>query len=256
MGQCVGCLKYILFIFNFCLWLLGCGLLSVGIWLKMDDRGDHYVQAVTEKVIDGYKISYSDVGDINVGDVMIYLLIVFGIILILVTFIGCCGAVRENMCLLVTFSICLFILMAALLSVGTWAFISKKNVNTQTDDLRAKTTEILNKAVMTYDNDPESMELMDLVQNSLRCCGVNGTRDYLKKVPQSCPSLASTRNRIQGCSWYYFYRVAEEIRKFLEKRFNILAIISFCVGFSLGLGIVISMLLCFFVRKSTRLVVS
>ncbi|CAL1533669.1 unnamed protein product [Lymnaea stagnalis] len=255
MGPCLGCVKYILFIFNFLLWLLGCALLSVGIWMKMDASSGHYVQQMTEKVDEAYQISYSATGYSDMSVTISYLLIVFGIVLIVVTFIGCCGAVRENTCLLIAFAVCLFLLMVALIGVGSWAYIRKNKVYARTEELEKRTDENLDKGVSKYFSDEYSKEFMDKVQARFRCCGSkDADKGYIpNRPPQSCERI----ERIyRPCNYYYFYYVGEEIQKFLVKRYTILSAVSFSVGFSLGIGLAVTIILCILIRRATRLVVS
>lgn len=257
MGQCLGCVKYILFIFNFLLWLLGCALLSVGIWMKMDSSSEHYVQRMTEKVDEEYQISYTATGYSDMSVTISYLLIVFGIVLIVVTFIGCCGAVRENTCLLIAFAVCLFLLMVALIGVGSWAHIRKKKVDARTDELKLRTDQNLKKGASNYYNDATSKEFMDKVQERFRCCGATeGEKDYpARRTPSTCERVTKD-NQYRPCDYYYNYYVGEEIQKFLEKRYTILSAVSFSVGFCLGLGMAVTIVLCILIRRATRLVVS
>ncbi|KAH9515256.1 hypothetical protein Btru_014013 [Bulinus truncatus] len=262
MGQYVGCVKYILFVFNFCLWLLGCALLSVGIWMKMDDSSHHFVQKLTDKEDEQFQISYSATGGTDVSVTISYLLIVFGVVLIVVTFIGCCGAVRENMCLLIVFAVCLFVLMVALIGVGSWAFIQKKNIDSEgykiNEELKEKTDRNIENGAKTYYNSTSSRQFMDNIQKELRCCASNKLKTSLyspNPIPTSCDP-ETYRPNVYTCNYPYYIKVNREINEFMMKRYTILSAVSFSFGFSLGLGMVVSILLAVLIRRSTRLVVS
>ncbi|KAI8792517.1 CD9 antigen [Biomphalaria pfeifferi] len=263
MGQYVGCVKYILFVFNFCLWLLGCALLSVGIWMKMDDSSEHFVQKYTEKEDEQFQISYSATGGTDVSVTISYLLIAFGVVLIVVTFIGCCGAVRENMCLLIVFAVCLFVLMVALIGVGSWAFVKKRNVEDEfkmNHELKEKTDQNIKNGVSTYYNSQTAKQFMDNVQKELRCCGTEAKKGelfagYGKRIPHSCDGDTYSPQHYP-CNYPYYVRVSQEISKFMKKRYTILSAVSFSFGFSLGLGMALAIILAVLIRRSTRLVVS
>ncbi|XP_012937911.1 CD9 antigen [Aplysia californica] len=255
MGQCTGCLKYILFIFNFAMWLLGCALLSVGIWMKMDDSAQHHVERMNEVVDEEYQISYSAIGGDDLTVTIAYLLIVFGIILIIVTFIGCCGAVRENTCMLIAFAVCLFVLMIALLGVGVWAYLKSDDVDAHTDDLRQTTDQNIHRAIRKYHDDEVSEGFMDAIQGKFRCCGGRKAEDdYGSKalVPLSC----NEDTYKIGCSYPYFKYVGQEIEDFLEDRYKIIAGVSLGVAVCLALGLVFTLLLCCIVRKTTVITVN
>ncbi|BFY97509.1 hypothetical protein BsWGS_00549 [Bradybaena similaris] len=254
MGHFVGCVKYVLFIFNFCLWLLGCALLSVGVWMKVDGDADHFVQRMMDLDTDQeYQINYSATGNKDLSVTLSYLLIVFGIVLIIVTFIGCCGAVRENMALLGAFAVCLFVLMVALFSVGAWAFIKKDNLNTQTEELKNQTDSNLDKAISLYYQKKISKQFIDSVQKRFRCCGSReARRDFRGHVPETCEPESYSR----GCNYYYYWYVANEIKEFLKKRYTIIGAVSIGAAVCLVLGIACSILLCILIRRATRLVVT
>ena len=73
----------------------------------MDDNAGRYVEQLSSTSTPGggetsVIISYSQVTDSNVTSTLAYLFIAFGCVTIFVAFIGCCGAVRENQCMLGT----------------------------------------------------------------------------------------------------------------------------------------------------------
>nr|XP_020468947.1 CD9 antigen-like isoform X3 [Monopterus albus] len=79
------CVKYALFIFNFICWLAGSGVLAVGLWLRFDSR--------TSGLMD-----VQDSPSVFVTGV--YILIAAGALMMIVGFLGCCGAIKESPCML------------------------------------------------------------------------------------------------------------------------------------------------------------
>lgn len=71
--------------------LAGAGILAVGIWVKVDNSIMSILQGLA-----GAPPEIKQV--LNVG----YLLIAVGSVLLLLGFLGCCGAVRESRCMLLT----------------------------------------------------------------------------------------------------------------------------------------------------------
>ncbi|BFZ02317.1 hypothetical protein BsWGS_05356 [Bradybaena similaris] len=252
MGQCAECVKYILFVFNFSLWLLGCALLSVGVWMTMDDSASHVVQRMTNmETNDEYQINYSATGEKDVTKIVSIVFIVFGAMIIVITSIGCCGVVRGNTCLLGTFSLCLFVMLLALVAVGAWAFVRKDKLNTFTDELRNKTDGNLDRGVGMYDDDVESRQFMDSVQTRFGCCGSrNGSADYTTAVPESCKK----ENYDKECSSAYFWFVGNEIKEFLQKRYAIIAGVSIGVAICVAFGLVLTLTLyCILRRRASYL---
>lgn len=66
-------------------------MLGVGIWILVDDEFDKYTDGVDE-----FSLLYTAA----------YVVIVVGIIIMVIGFLGCCGAIRENQIMLVLVSIC------------------------------------------------------------------------------------------------------------------------------------------------------
>ncbi|XP_032139607.1 tetraspanin-18 [Sapajus apella] len=82
-GDCLSCMKYLMFVFNFFIFLGGACLLAIGIWVMVDPTGFREIVAANPLLLTGA-----------------YILLAMGGLLFLLGFLGCCGAVRENKCLL------------------------------------------------------------------------------------------------------------------------------------------------------------
>uniref|UniRef100_A0A8C3N3D8 Tetraspanin 4 n=1 Tax=Geospiza parvula TaxID=87175 RepID=A0A8C3N3D8_GEOPR len=82
--NCLQCIKYLMFVFNLLFWLGGCGILGVGIWL-----------AVTQGNFATLSSSFPSLSAAN-------LLIVTGTFIMIIGFVGCIGAIKENKCLLLS----------------------------------------------------------------------------------------------------------------------------------------------------------
>ncbi|KAG9330260.1 hypothetical protein JZ751_026022 [Albula glossodonta] len=82
-GDCLSCIKYLMFVFNFFIFLGGSFLLGVGIWVLVDPTGFREIVAANPLLFTGA-----------------YIILAMGGMLFLLGFLGCCGAIRENKCLL------------------------------------------------------------------------------------------------------------------------------------------------------------
>ena len=74
--------------------MAGAAILGVGIWVKVDSNS---LLGILDDV-DGAPSGLSQL--VNVS----YLLIGVGAVLLVIGFLGCCGAVRESRCMLLTVS--------------------------------------------------------------------------------------------------------------------------------------------------------
>lgn len=172
------CAKVLLILFNFIFWLSGAALLGVGIWLKVDKT--------ILKLLEFINIDQTD----PMLDYAAYLIIALGAFVFLVGFCGCCGAIKENKCLLGLYIFFLFIIMAGEIAAGVLAILYKDKVNSE---LTSKLTNVLQNKYVANNTIAEPI---DFAQIYFKCCGVNGPNDwdnstYSKNttgrtVPESC----------------------------------------------------------------------
>ncbi|XP_035280216.1 tetraspanin-33 isoform X2 [Anguilla anguilla] len=116
------------------------------------------------------------------------LLMVAGVLMFLITFCGCVGSLRENICLLQTFCICLIIIFLLQLAAGILGFIFS-------DKARGKVTEIINSAILHYRNDLDLQNLIDFGQKEFSCCGGVSYTDWSQNMYFNCSSENPSRER-------------------------------------------------------------
>lgn len=219
LGSCYSCIKYLMFAFNFLFWLLGCAILGVGIWLRVDPNVAKYVDHAEE---------------INIFYTLAYVLMAIGIIIMIIGFLGCCGAIRESQCMLGAFFILLFIIFAILLGFGIWAAVEK-------DELKDEVTKMVRDAVKNYHERETSRKFMDTVQGAFHCCGADkAAMDYKEQlnVPDSCQA----DYRDKPCDKEFFEWIAEHL--------VIVAGIAIAIAIVLILGMIFSMALCCALRDT------
>ncbi|XP_057332777.1 uncharacterized protein LOC130672300 [Microplitis mediator] len=157
------CIKYLLFIFNFIFVITGIILLSIG--------------ATIRTIYSNYN-HFLDDKFFSVPS----LLIVIGTIIFFIAFFGCCGAVRENYCMIVTFSALMILVFILELSGGISGYVLRNNAADMIESKMIKTMDEYKK------NDTEIMKIWDNLQRTFVCCGATGPDDWLKtgEVPVSC----------------------------------------------------------------------
>lgn len=127
-------------------------------------------------------------------------LLVVGIFLFIVGFLGCCGILRESKCLLVLFFCVLLLILVAEISAAVWAYTNK-------DGFESLVKENVKKTVSDeYGDDSTKSQAFDYIQNHLQCCGGSSPTDWqanshaskdkvfdmtksssgLYKIPKSC----------------------------------------------------------------------
>ncbi|CAH8559599.1 unnamed protein product [Heterobilharzia americana] len=172
MGKgCTTFLVVALLTFNVIFLLIGAAILCFSIYC--------YVDSLIQNAV-------SRSGHADKMQNLLYALIGLGLLTIVVSIFGCCGAYHESRCLLGTYSICLTIMFGVEIAVGTLCLVFK--VETEKRIIRALENIIMQfKDEQADGNFDESYSYRDWIQRSLHCCGINGANDYPGlSIPSSC----------------------------------------------------------------------
>jgi len=170
-------IKYLLFVFNLLFAITGIALI------------------VTASIIQGLYSTYLDfLGNEFLSAPMLFIIV--GVIIFLVAFFGCCGAMRENNCMMVTFAVFLGLIFVCEVAGGIAAYVLRSDVD-------VILTENMQKALHQYNAGGHEgvTHTWDVMQHEIQCCGVKNYTDWKnttfsegKNVPDSC-----CRDYTQGC---------------------------------------------------------
>ncbi|EDW00405.1 tetraspanin-33 [Drosophila grimshawi] len=165
------CVKYMIFILNFLFWLFGGLLLGIGIYAFMDKWEDANGWVKLETIYDVV---------LNISLVMI----ITGIVIFIVSFAGCLGALRENTCLLKFYSMCLLIFFLMEMAIAIICFVFPQNMNSFLED------QFTDKIIHSYRDDPDLQNFIDFAQQEFKCCGLShdGYQDWSKNEYFNCSS--------------------------------------------------------------------
>lgn len=167
-------LKYVLFIFNFTLFLAGCVVLGVGLWTVIDKH--QYVGLLSTS-------TYAAIA---------YILIIAGSITILVSFLGCAGVWKENRCVLILYTFFLLFIFLMEAVAGTLAYVYEDQVKHELE------TNLNATFLSNYKINDQLTNDIDQMQREFRCCGALSPDDWINskwlkedpsienKVPDSC----------------------------------------------------------------------
>lgn len=172
------CLKMTLFVFNFIFWVCGIAVLGIGIWSRVDSK-------------DWDSLLGDDNTVLNAANIMI----AAGIFVMIIGFLGCCGAVKESKVLLILYAILLILIFIMEIAAGIYAYTKK-------DDVLKSFETSIDKAISTsYGEGSKADEALtkavDWFQKNVECCGAKGPDDWAtsewnktktssNKVPDSC----------------------------------------------------------------------
>ncbi|XP_023710812.1 CD63 antigen isoform X2 [Cryptotermes secundus] len=161
MGCGITTVKYLLFIFNLVFALCGLAILIAGALSYANiDRVDNHLHNVD---VSGSPIA----------------LIVVGSIVFIVAFYGCCGAIRESHCMVVTFAVFLLVILITEIAIGIVAFVNRDGWNTAIHD---SLTDMFGR----YDQDEAIKKDINSLQKALECCGIDGPDYWKTSIPEGC----------------------------------------------------------------------
>uniref|UniRef100_A0A1A8SBR9 Tetraspanin n=1 Tax=Nothobranchius rachovii TaxID=451742 RepID=A0A1A8SBR9_9TELE len=178
--SCLKCLKYTMCVANFLCFVCGAAVLGFGVYMTLNWK----IASLTPSL-----------ANMNIA----HILLISGIVITCVSFLGFLGALKENRCLLLTFFLVLFALMLLELTAACLLLMYEKEITQKiTDDLNSGLKNAQRKGVnSTLQSD------WDLVQEMMDCCGVHNFTDWGHLVPDSCCqdscSSSKPKYRDQGC---------------------------------------------------------
>nr|CAH7713089.1 unnamed protein product [Callosobruchus chinensis] len=161
-------IKYLMFTFNFMFVITGIILIGVGAKVKSN-------YSTYDNALDAKYFSLPN------------LLIATGVIIFLISFLGCYGAMKENWIMLMAFSVLLGVIFIFEFSAGIAGYVLRDKTSAY---LEAELTETMQH----YDNDTTTAIMWDTIQEEFECCGVKNFTDWEnrtfgpgnKSLPISC----------------------------------------------------------------------
>ncbi|XP_054436085.1 tetraspanin-8 [Pteronotus mesoamericanus] len=230
MAGVSGCVKYSMFIFNFLFWLCGIFILAVAIWVRVSKDGQELLSS--EESVNLY--------------VGVNILIAVGATIMILGFLGCCGAIKESRCMLLLFFIGLFLILLLQIAAGILGAASRS-------ESEKILNETLHKNVALLSSTTEAAETfqkaLNEFQEQFKCCGlVNGAADWgenFEKYSKSCecPDTQDASCTMFGNKSVYKQPCISFIKDLLKKHIIIIIAIAFGLAIVEILGLIFSMVL-------------
>uniref|UniRef100_A0AAY5K174 Tetraspanin n=1 Tax=Esox lucius TaxID=8010 RepID=A0AAY5K174_ESOLU len=178
---CSGFLKIMMFIFNGAIFLAGVAILAVGVWVKVDSES---LFGLIENIEDA-PAELSQLANVA------YLLIGVGAVLLIMGFLGCCGAMKESRCMLMLFFIIILIIFIAEVAGCIVIFVFQPLAKEILEDLGDKVVVSIKKG---YGQDKTLTDLWNGTMKEFKCCGYHNFTDFdgspyhskTKSYPPTC----------------------------------------------------------------------
>ena len=147
---------------NTLFWLVSVLILAIGIYI------------LTEK-----KTVYTQLSDATLDPAALF--VCFGAILFLITFCGCIGALRENVCFLTIYAVAIGLIFAIEIAAGVLAFTMQAKLEEAVDNK-------LKQAILKYrESKFQDLQLLiDTAQKELKCCGSRSYKDWRLNIYFNC----------------------------------------------------------------------
>ncbi|KPP64615.1 CD9 antigen-like [Scleropages formosus] len=225
VGGGIQCVKYLMFAFNFLFWLAGTAVLAIGLWLRFDSK--------TKGLFEGNESP-------TVFFTGVYILIAAGALMMVVGFLGCCGAIQESPCMLGLFFFFLLLIFAVEVAAGIWGFSNQDKV----------VNEIIEFYKQTFQNYKDTKqealkETLRLIQYGLNCCGPTGTP--FDGAKDTCP-------RKDGLDQFITTSCPSAIEELFSSKLHIIGGVGIGIGIIMIFGMIFSMMLCCAIRRTQEVV--
>lgn len=219
-----------MFIFNFLFWLCGILILGIAIWIRVSKDGQEILSS----------------GDSGVSSyVSVNILIAVGAIIMILGFLGCCGAIKESRCMLLLFFIGLLLILLLQVAAGILEATFKPESERILNETLYKNVKLLRE---TSEDGEQFQKAMTAFQEEFKCCGlVDGAVDWGINFDQAYESCKCS-NPSDSCTSYsgkYVYK--QTCISFIKDLVSNHIIIVIGIAFGLAvieiLGLVFSMVL-------------
>ncbi|XP_003807589.2 CD63 antigen [Pan paniscus] len=214
------CVKFLLYVLLLAFCACAVGLIAVGVGAQL---------VLSQTIIQGA----------TPGSLLPVVIIAVGVFLFLVAFVGCCGACKENYCLMITFAIFLSLIMLVEVAAAIAGYVFR-------DKVMSEFNNNFRQQMENYPKNNHTASILDRMQADFKCCGAANYTDWEKipsmsknRVPDSC-----CVNVTVGCGINFNEKAihkegcVEKVGGWLRKNVLVVAAAALGIAFVEVLGIV------------------
>ncbi|XP_018423711.1 PREDICTED: tetraspanin-33-like isoform X2 [Nanorana parkeri] len=171
--------KYSLFVSCYIFWVASGLMIAVGLYAKLCKETGVVDTLATDPAI---------------------ILIVVGMLMFAITFLGCMGALRDLHILLKIFAAMLLLVLILQFVAAVLCFLFSGMV-------LEKASNVMSKAIIRYREDADLENFIDYIQKRFECCGVNSYTDWSLNIYFYC---VDTNPSLEKCGVPYSCCIREE----------------------------------------------
>lgn len=246
MACATNLVRYIFFLFNLIIWILGIAVLGVGIWSRIEND------------------TWRDLISMDTITSAANLLIAAGVIVAILGFLGCCGAVKKVQTMLVIYSILVFLIFVLEIAAGAYAYTKRDKVE------KALTKGVQTGIKKNYGKaDKASLGMtiaINWFQQKVKCCGAAGPKDWRNTewyshnntahnpVPTSCckDEKKAGCNKVISNTTIFTQGCISAGKEYAKSNIKLIGGVGVGIAVVELLGIVFAMILCTAFRREER----
>lgn len=202
-------------VFNFVFLVCGIAMLAIGL---MDISNFNSLKSIIQG-LSGVNLAF----------------IVAGVVVCVISFLGCCGALKENSCMVSTFMALLVLILIFEIAVGILAFQKRDKI----EELVTKEA----KKSLNHTDESLVAKAWDDIQISFKCCGAESPKDYSdmgKSYPESCCKVPVAKDAKcdENSKGFSNRGCVPEMKNFLKGHFLSIGVTAIVIGFIEVVGII------------------
>lgn len=155
-------IKYMLFFLNILFWIVSCSLIAIATYAILNKQE-----------------LYGKITQLTADPAV--LLACAGVLMFVISFAGCLGSLRENICLLRFYSIMLGMMLLVEITAAVLGYVYAAKV-------REQVKSAVDHMIKRYRDDPDLQNIIDLLQKELQCCGSGSYKDWELNIYFNCSS--------------------------------------------------------------------
>ncbi|XP_043823137.1 CD9 antigen [Dromiciops gliroides] len=159
--------------------------------------------------------------------------------MMLVGFLGCCGAVQESQCMLGLFFAFLLVIFAIEIAAAIWGYSHKDEVIREIQEFYKETYNNMKSKEGPY------RDTLKAIHHALDCCGLTGVFDQL--ITDTCPN----KDLVSSVTLKPCPTAIEEV---FNNKFHIIGAVGIGIAVVMIFGMIFSMILCCAIRRNREMV--